>query len=74
MNRSPALGVFGALLPGVLNFPKMKEGRKEVFYLTTHSTHFIYGHMASDAQDIHIHGYLQLEHRFEGGYLSYLKW
>ena len=25
-----------------------KEGRKEVFYLTMHSTHFIYGYMASD--------------------------
>ena len=26
-----------------------KEGRKEeVFYLTTHSTHFIYGYMVSD--------------------------
>ena len=25
----------------------MKEGR-EMFYLTTHSTHFIYGYMASD--------------------------
>ena len=24
------------------------EGRKEMLYLTTHSTHFIYGHMASD--------------------------
>ena len=24
------------------------EGRKEIFYLTTHSTHFIYGYMASD--------------------------
>ena len=23
-------------------------GRKETFYLTTHSTHFIYGYMASD--------------------------
>ena len=23
-------------------------GRKELFYLTTHSTHFIYGYMASD--------------------------
>ena len=23
-------------------------GRKEMFYLTTHSTHSIYGHMASD--------------------------
>ena len=26
----------------------MEHGRKEMFYLTTHSTHFIYGHMASD--------------------------
>ena len=25
-----------------------KEGRKEMFYLTTHSTHFIYGYMVSD--------------------------
>ena len=25
-----------------------KEGRKEMFYLTTHSTHFIYTYMASD--------------------------
>ena len=24
------------------------EGRKEMFYLTTHATHFIYGYMASD--------------------------
>ena len=24
------------------------KGRKEVFYLMTHSTHFIYGYMASD--------------------------
>ena len=24
-----------------------KEGRKEMFYLTTHITHFIYGYMAS---------------------------
>ena len=24
-----------------------QEGRKEMFYLTTHSTHFIYGYMAS---------------------------
>ena len=25
-----------------------ETGRKEMFYLTTHSTHFIYGYMASD--------------------------
>ena len=24
------------------------QGRKDMFYLTTHSTHFIYGYMASD--------------------------
>ena len=28
--------------------PSQKEGTKEMFYLTTHSTHFIYGYMASD--------------------------
>ena len=27
-----------------------KEGRKEMFYLTTHSTHFIYGYMASERE------------------------
>ena len=27
---------------------KQKNGRKEMFYFTTHSTHFIYGYMASD--------------------------
>ena len=26
----------------------MKERKREMFYLTTHSTHFIYGYMASD--------------------------
>ena len=25
-----------------------KEGRKEMYYVTTHSTRFIYGYMASD--------------------------
>ena len=29
------------------------EGRKEMFYLTTHSTHFIYGYMASDMVKYH---------------------
>ena len=28
--------------------PRAMEGRKEMFYLTMHSTHFIYGYMASD--------------------------
>ena len=26
----------------------LPEGRNEMFYLTTHSTHFVYGYMASD--------------------------
>ena len=26
----------------------VEEGMKEMFYLTTHSTHFIYGYVASD--------------------------
>ena len=32
----------------VLRFFLAWKGRKEMFYLTTHSTHFIYGYMASD--------------------------
>ena len=28
--------------------PAPLVGRKEMFYLTTHSAHFIYGYMASD--------------------------
>ena len=31
-----------------MDLDKLSEGRKEMFYLTTHSTHFIYGYMASD--------------------------
>ena len=27
---------------------RMNEREREMFYLTTHSTHFIYGYMASD--------------------------
>ena len=30
------------------SFYANKEGRKEIFYLMTHSTHFIYCYMASD--------------------------
>ena len=37
--------VFFSDLTAVL---QSNEGRKEMFYLTTHSTHFIYGYMASD--------------------------
>ena len=38
-------------LPAADNYSSkyvMPEGRKEMFHLTTHSTHFIYGYMASD--------------------------
>ena len=28
--------------------PRAREREREMFYLTTHSTHFIYGYMASD--------------------------
>ena len=31
--------------------PRRPEGRKEMFYLTTHSTHFIYGYMVKDHSD-----------------------
>ena len=27
---------------------KNKEGKQEMFYIMTHSTHFIYGYMSSD--------------------------
>ena len=30
----------------VVNSINLHTGRKEIFYLTTHSTHFIYGYMA----------------------------
>ena len=39
-----ALNTFYLWLYGVGHM----DGRKEMFYLTTHSTHFIYGYMASD--------------------------
>ena len=38
------------MLTLVANQFTKKEGRKEMFYLTTHSTHFIYGYMASNLQ------------------------
>ena len=33
---------------GFVGGKRLKEGRKEMFYLTTHSTHFIYYYMATD--------------------------
>ena len=35
-------------LPAITHSNISIQGRKEMFYLTTHSTHFIYGYMASD--------------------------
>ena len=46
-----ALNTFYLRLYGIrhmVNNHSDREGRKEMFYLTTHSTHFIYGYMASD--------------------------
>ena len=49
-----ALNTFYLRLCGIRHMVKdhsvreRKEGRKEMFYLTTHSTHFIYGYVASD--------------------------
>ena len=37
----------------VFTFFIAMEGRKEMFYLTTHSTHFIYGYMVSDMVKYH---------------------
>ena len=40
------------MTPMMTNIPtnenREREGEREMFYLTTHSTHFIYGYMASD--------------------------
>ena len=35
--------------------------RKEMFYLTTHSTHFIYGYMASDIIMVKNHSHSERE-------------
>ena len=45
---------------------KLMEGRKEMFYLTTHTTHFIFGYMVSDMVKDHSdseRGNLLLPHR-----------
>ena len=41
-----ALNTFYLWLYGV----RRNEGRKEMFYLTMHSTHFIYGYMVSEGR------------------------
>ena len=51
MNRAEII-ITESRVPGreILNLspPNWKESRKEMFYLTTQSTHFIYGYMVSD--------------------------
>ena len=53
----------------------MKEGRKDVFYLTTHSTHFIYGYMEGKKGNVSVNDalntfYLRLYGRKEMFYLT----
>ena len=55
-----AVNVLGVLLNKTFTFfpscVRIVEGRKEMFYLTTHSTHFIYGYMASNMVEDHSDG------------------
>ena len=44
-----ALNTFYLRLYGIRHI--IKEGRKEMFYLMMHSTHFIYSYMASDRKE-----------------------
>ena len=37
-----------ASLKGNIDYTVLREREREMFYLTTHSTHFIYGYMVSD--------------------------
>ena len=49
--KHSTLYTFYLWLYGIRHMVKTTQivrGRKEMFYLTTHSTHFIYGYMASD--------------------------
>ena len=51
---------------GALAGMRNREGRNEMFDLTMHSTHFIYGYMASDIWQRTtqiVRGYLLLQHR-----------
>ena len=43
-----SLTTFRSILPVPWLKPAETQWQREIFYLTTHSTHFIYGHMASD--------------------------
>ena len=47
-NTQPPWEIIQRVRTIILNENAKQEGRKEMFYLTTHSTHFIYGYMASD--------------------------
>ena len=45
------LSVVLSCVENIYNGMTSDEGRKEMFYLTTHSTHFIYCYMASDTNN-----------------------
>ena len=45
---SVALWLSGRIPPNKIPQTNKREREREMFYLTTHSTHFIYGYMASD--------------------------
>ena len=53
-NMSTDFVMVGVMVVGRLLY--MWAGRKEMFYLTTHSTHFIYSYMSSD---VHVSGALR---------------
>ena len=40
--------ILEVLVQAMEHFKKAREREREMFYLTTHSTHFIYGYMVSD--------------------------
>ena len=48
----PTLSCFIYFIDNIdLKYNRNIEGRKDMFYLATHSTHFIHGYMASDVFD-----------------------
>ena len=48
LNRSMCIYIDVTLHTFLIPVISALEGRKEMFYLTTHSTHLIYGYMESD--------------------------
>ena len=46
-----SIGITNKKLFSLVNHTKEVEGNKEMFYLTPHSKHFIYGYMVKDRSD-----------------------